>query len=418
MDIIHISGGRRLSGKLRIGGAKNAVLPVLAASLLCGDKVVLTDAPALGDTENMLGIMRHLGCAVRRYDDCLVIDGTRASGYCVSDDTAHEIRSSIFLLGPILARFGRAVFAYPGGCDIGRRPIDLHLKGLRALGADIEESGGLIHCRAERLYGAEIHLDYPSVGATENIMMAALLAKGETIIYNAAREPEIEALQDFCVLAGADVRGAGTGEIHILPAARMRGCEYAVMPDRIAAGTVLLAVAAAGGDVELENVRPEHISSLTDAMMRAGCRFEMRHNGLRITAPERLLPFGSIDTRPYPGFPTDLQAPLMAAAVFADGDTVITENIFENRFRHADELIKMGASIEISGRRAVIHGGKRLQGAAVHAADLRAGAAMVIAGLAAEGETFVSGVERIDRGYYGIEEMFGALGADISRRRG
>lgn len=414
-DHFVIRGGRKLDGTLRVPGAKNAVLPLLAACLLSEDEVVLQDCPRLTDVENMIRILRGMGVKIRMEGSTLLADPSGAQDSALPAGVSGELRSSIFLLGSILSRFGRADCPYPGGCDIGLRPIDLHLKGLRAMGVRIEEVGGRILCHPSRLVGADIVLDYPSVGATENIMMAAARAEGTTVIMNAAQEPEIADLGDMINAMGGRVNGAGESVVTIQGVRKLHGVTHRMIPDRIVAGTYLMAAAITGGDVLLTQACPLHLSPVLHKLESMGCRIQVRGSQVRLQGAQPLMGASRIDTLPYPGFPTDLQAQIFALATVARGSTMIVENVFENRFRHAPELVRMGARVEIAGRVATIRGVDRLHGATVSATDLRAGAALVLAGLNAEGSTRVENIAHIDRGYEAMERDLTALGADIQR---
>lgn len=413
MDVFRIMGGKRLSGRVRLSGAKNAVLPILAAALLTDEPVVLKDCPRLKDVSNMLSILQTLGCTYQRREDEILVDASGAQGWEMPGELSKQLRSSIFMMGSILGRFRRATVTYPGGCEIGLRPIDLHLSGLRALGVRISEAHGMIYCDGSDMRGGEVQLDFPSVGATENVMMAAVLSKGQTVIHNAAREPEIEDLQNFINAMGGKVRGAGSSTIFIEGVSALHGAVYSPLPDRIVAGTLMAAAAATGGELELDNVHMGDLAAVSDKMRQAGCEIETRDNALTLRAPGILRPV-RISTQPFPGFPTDMQAQMMAMACLAQGTSVIVENVFENRFAQASQLRRMGADILIHDRTAVIHGG-RLTGASVTSRDLRGGAALVIAALAAEGVSEVSNVEFIDRGYDALECTLSALGAQIQR---
>ncbi|MEK0313073.1 UDP-N-acetylglucosamine 1-carboxyvinyltransferase [Cohnella sp. 56] len=415
MDKLVIEGGRPLSGTIRIHGAKNAALPILAATLLAQESVTLRNIPKLLDIEVMLDIMRDLGCTARREDSTVTIDGTVASSSHVPERLMRLMRSSVFLMGPLLARFGEVQVYQPGGCAIGERKIDLHLRGLAALGAHIEETGSRIVCRADRLTGAEISLDFPSVGATENIMMAAVMAQGRTTIIGAAREPEIQDLQRFLNALGAKVRGAGTDMIAIDGVDALGGCDFEIIPDRIVTGTVMVAAAATRGEVVLEGAESSHLISLIHVMRRAGVHIETGDGIIKVGASGRPRAVDRIVTSPYPAFPTDMQAQLMVLLSLADGVSVIKETVFEGRFKHVDELCRMGADIRIDLNSAIVRGVPVLYGTTVEATDLRAGAALVIAGLAAEGRTVVEQVHHIDRGYDEIERMFAGIGGSISR---
>ena len=407
-----VSGGRRLCGELEVGCAKNAVLPILAAAMLTDTPVTVEDCPDLVDARNMLSILGSLGCRVERRGRDVLLDASRAESHEMPENLSKRLRSSIFMLGPLVARFGRARVSYPGGCEIGQRPIDLHLKGLRALGVQIRETHGMIECDGARLRGADVYLDFPSVGATENVMMAAVLARGRTTIHNAAREPEIRDLQNFINALGGKVRGGGTDCVTVEGVRSLGGARYRPLPDRIVAGTLLAAAAVTRGEVFLRRVCPGDLGAVLDKLRQAGCAVEAEEETIFLRA-RTLKPF-EVSTQPFPGFPTDLQAQFMALACAAEGASVIVENVFENRFAHAAQLRRMGADIFLSGRLAVVRGG-RLYGAEVQAGDLRGGAALVIAALAAEGESRVENVELIDRGYEHLEDMLAALGANIRR---
>ncbi len=417
MAAFMVEGGYPLYGSQRVSGAKNAALPILAAALICPGQVRLYDCPRLRDVENMLAILRELGADYRwETDGTLWLDMADTCAYTMPQRISKEIRSSIFMLGPLLARFGRAVCTYPGGCEIGNRPIDLHLSGLNALGVSIREQGGLILCDGSHMQGAEIHLDYPSVGATENIMMAAVAAQGETYIRNAAREPETEDLQSFLNALGCDVTGAGTSNIRIRGGTTAKStAEHTIMPDRIVAGTLLCGAAITGGEVELHNVRPQHMGSMLSKLRETGCKIDCREDAILLRGPERLQEIKLIETLPYPGFPTDMQAQFFALATVAQGACMIVENVFENRFKHGPELMRMGAVYTQKDRTAVIRGVEGLTGAQVTARDLRGGAALTLAGLKARGITTIYGVELIDRGYEALDAQLRALGAHITR---
>ena len=414
MSQLIVRGGSRLGGEAGIQGAKNSVLPILAATLLTADQVELQGCPRLRDVDASIRILEGLGCTARwEGEDVLVVDTRGLGGCVVSEALMREMRSSAIFLGAILARCGRAELSYPGGCELGPRPIDLHLSGLRDLGAEIDDAGGVLHCRARRLQGREIVLSLPSVGATENLMLAACGAAGTTTIANAAREPEIVDLQDFLTACGARVSGAGTSTVSVEGGRPLHGCTYHVMPDRIVAATYLCAAASAGGEVFLRRAREEHLSTVTAVLREAGCSIFSDKKGIACASKGRLSAVRPVRTAPYPGFPTDAQAILMAALLRCRGAVVFEENMFENRYRHVDELARMGASIRVSGRAAVVTGVERLHGASVRCTDLRGGAALCVAALAAEGETEVSETGHIDRGYENIARDLRALGADI-----
>ncbi|TNJ66345.1 UDP-N-acetylglucosamine 1-carboxyvinyltransferase [Paenibacillus hemerocallicola] len=415
MEKLVIEGGKPLSGNVRIHGAKNAALPVLAACMMASGVHRIGNVPDLLDIHVMLDILRALGCKAELKDDVVSLETSTAHSSHVPEELMTQMRSSIFLMGPLLSRFGHVQVYQPGGCAIGERKIDLHLKGLQALGATIEESGNTITCRADRLAGADITLDFPSVGATENIMMAAALAEGVTTISNAAREPEIQDLQNFLNAMGARMIGAGTDTITIEGVDRLAPRAYRVIPDRIVTGTLMVAAAVTRGNVTLENVCPAHLTSVIHVLKRAGVQIAIDDDIMFVSCSSRPKAVERIITSPHPSFPTDLQAQMMVLLSLADGISVMKETVFEGRFKHVDELTRMGADIRVDLSSAFIRGVSRLYGATVEATDLRAGAALVIAGLAANGTTIVEQVHHIDRGYDRIENMFGRLGAKIER---
>ena len=415
MSQLLIRGGRPLRGEVAIQGAKNSVLPILAATLLTAGQVEVRNCPRLRDVDASVRILRALGCEARWEGGSLLVDTAGLNGCAISDILMREMRSSAIFLGAILARCGQAELSYPGGCELGPRPIDLHLNGLRELGAEIDDSGGLLHCKAAGLKGRELVLSLPSVGATENLMLAACGAEGVTTICNAAREPEIEDLQNFLNACGGRVSGAGTSTVTVEGGRRFHGCAYTVMPDRIAAATYLCAAASAGGEVFLRGARERHLSTVTAVLREAGCDIRGTETGIACICRQRPRAVRPVRTAPYPGFPTDAQAVLMAALLRSRGTTVFEENIFENRYRHVDELTRMGADIRVAGRVAVVTGTETLHGAAVRCTDLRGGAALCVAALAAEGKTHISETDHIDRGYQDIVSDLRALGADIAR---
>ena len=410
-----ITGEHPLQGEVTVQGAKNSVLPILAATLLTRSQVELRGCPHLRDVEASVRILEALGCTARWEGENLVVDTAGLNGWTISDILMREMRSSAIFLGAILARCGRAELSYPGGCELGPRPIDLHLSGLRELGAEICEAGGMLHCRAEQLTGREVVLGFPSVGATENLMLAACGAKGTTVIANAAREPEIVDLERFLNACGACVSGAGSSTVTVEGGRPLHGGTYTVMPDRIAAATYLCAAASAGGEIFIRGARESHLSTVTAALREAGCQIRPDAAGIACVCRERLRAVGPVRTAPYPGFPTDAQAILMAALLCSRGTTVFEENIFENRYRHVDELIRMGARIRVSGRVAVVTGVPTLRGASVRCTDLRGGAALCVAALGAGGVTHVTQIGHIDRGYQDLAGDLRALGADVIR---
>lgn len=410
-----INGGRRLEGSVRIQTAKNSVLPILAAAVLTDELITVLNVPDITDVSNMVKILSCLGCKAVYSENNLIIDSSSADNFEIPSALAHELRSSVFLLGSVISRFHKAKIAYPGGCDIGLRPVDLHLIGLKRLGVEITESNGYILCRCEKLVGDEIMLDCPSVGATENIMLAATKAEGTTVIKNAAREPEIEDLQNFLNSLGANVRGAGTGTIVIDGVKKLRGSVYQPIADRIEAGTFLITAAMCGGNVELEGINAENLSSLLHKLRENGCKLRIKNDKINIRSEKKLVSVKSIETQPYPGFPTDLQAQMTALCCVCSGHTLITENLFETRFKYVPELRKMGADITVVDRCAFVRGIAVLKGAVTVAHDLRGGAALVIAAMAAEGDSEVLNISHIDRGYSSFEYKLAMLGASIKR---
>ena len=415
MPLWKVRGGNELNGCLAVQGSKNAVLPILAASLLGGGVTRLENAPCLRDVDASLDILRHLGCAVMQNGREILVDSKQMTENHIPHELMLRMRSSVMFLGAILARCGEVRLSTPGGCELGSRPIDLHLKALSELGAEICQSGGEISCKAARLRGTHIHLDFPSVGATENVLLAACAAQGETILTNAAREPEIVDLQDYLNAKGASVSGAGSPEIRIGEFHPNPFTSHEVLPDRIAAATYLCAAAAAGGEVRLTKVRPAHLRSLIEQLRSMGCAVVLEGEGIRLRRREPLHAGPPVITKPYPGFPTDAQALLMAASLRAEGTSVFVENIFESRFRHVPELRRLGADVRVEGRVAMVCGVDALQGAPVCATDLRGGAAMILAGLAAEGETAVSDAGHIERGYDDLALCLRRLGAQVER---
>ena len=415
MSILKITGGKPLSGSIRINGAKNSVLPILAATLINGGVNVLHNCPDLKDVTSAIKILEHLGCKVKREGKTITVDSSVVSRCDVPDSLMREMRSSVIFLGPIIARCGCAVLHTPGGCELGPRPIDLHLSALEKLGVSIENEGGNIVSKAGDMKGRDIILSFPSVGATENIMLAAIACRGATRIINAAREPEIEDLQQFLKKTGASVNGAGGSEISIIGGRAYFDTEHRVMPDRIEAATYLCAAAAAGGDVTVEDCESEHIGTVIERLTEGGADIKVSGRSVRIKVSDRLKSMPPVRTMPYPGFPTDCQSQLMAVACTAKGTTVFTENIFENRYRHTGQLERMGADIKVSGRVAVVEGVERLKGAVVTATDLRGGAALAVAALGAEGCTVIEDIYHIDRGYEKMEQSLASLGADAVR---
>lgn len=415
MQKLIIDGGLPLNGETVIQTAKNAALPIIAACILTDEPVTIENCPHLNDIDAMLNIMRHLGCTAEFFGDNLTVCCRDVALNVINSDLTGKLRSSIFILGSILSRCRRAYISHPGGCEIGLRPIDLHISGLKGLSVKIVDDCGVICCDGTDMKSGVINLDFASVGATENLMMAGALLDGETVIVNAAREPEIVDLAEFINAMGGDVRGAGGSVISIRGVKKLHGCAYTPMPDRICAGTVLAAVNATGGSVTVKNVVPDHIFGITERLKKAGARLSVRGNAVRITADARPRPIHKLETNVYPAFPTDMQPQFCAMLARASGSSVIVENLFENRFGYTSELVKMGASITVKDRIAVVNGVSSLHGATLKACDLRGGAALVIAALAAEGRSVVYGVEHIDRGYECIERTFAELGGAIHR---
>ena len=419
MEQLVIHGGRPLCGRVKIGGAKNAVLPIIAAALLGSRGVsVLDDVPALEDVYTISAVLRSLGVSAdyAAAEHRLKIDATRIGTTSAPYELVRKMRASFLIMGPLLAREGRAETSLPGGCAIGTRPIDLHLKGFEALGAQVDITQGAIHASAPNgLKGANIYFDFPSVGATENVMMAASCAEGQTILENPAMEPEIVDLANYLNVMGAHIRGAGTNRIKIDGVPGLSAADYTIIPDRIEAGTYMVAAAMTRGDVYIENAISEHLKPVVAKLQEAGAMIEESIEGIRVRAEQ---PMRAIDlkTMPYPGFPTDMQAQFMAMLAVAEGTSTVTETVFENRFMHVEELVRMGAQIRVDGRTATVEGTAALHGAPVRATDLRAGAAMVLAGLVTEGETRVGYIHHIDRGYDDLVAKLVALGADIERR--
>ena len=417
MDNLIINGQRKLKGEVNISAAKNSVLPIIAASLLATEEVTIINAPMLDDVFTLCNVIEELGFNISINKLCNTIKIKEGSSLkiCPNEDLVRKMRASFLIMGPMLSKYGEFRLTRPGGCNIGNRPIDLHLKGLKTLGAEItiDKNGGII-AKAKRLIGERIYLDFPSVGATENLMMAAVLAKGTTIIENAAQEPEIVDLGNFLNALGGKVYGQGTRKITIDGVESLKGGKYSPIYDRIEAGTFMIAAAATKGDVTIKNVIPKHLESISAKLLEMGAIVEEGDDSVRVTV-DKPLKGVSVKTAPYPGFPTDVQQPMSTLLSITEGRSLIAESIWENRHKHTDELKKMGAEIKVEGRTAIIDGVKSLNGAKVTATDLRAGAAMVIAGLVANGETEISDIEHIDRGYPHIEDKFRALGADIKR---
>lgn len=416
MACFRVEGHRALRGSVAIHGAKNSALPILAATLLADGVSEIRNCPRLSDVEASLAILRELGCRVTWEETCVTVAAGGMTGTQIPDRLMREMRSSIVFLGAVLARTGQAQLSFPGGCELGPRPIDLHLAALRRLGAVIEEERGRLQCYCHgRLQGASIPLAFPSVGATENILLAAVTAQGTTEILNAAREPEIRDLCDYLNGCGAHIRFDPAGRITVEGVERLTGCVFSVMPDRIETATYMAAAAATGGTLHLTDTRPDTVQPVLPAFEEAGCTIQIRPSELVIAAPARLHAIREIRTMPYPGFPTDAQAPVMAMAALGEGTTLLVETIFENRFKYVSELNRMGAKIKVLGRMALAQGVPGLFGTEVECTDLRGGAALVVAALAAEGETNIGAVHHIDRGYQDLVECLRDAGACIRR---
>lgn len=418
MEKYVVMGGTRLSGEVKVSGAKNAILPIMAASLLGKDELTLFQVPGIKDVAMMEKILTHLGAVVQRTGNTMVINGKDVEPKEIGEGLMRQLRASNLVIGPLLSRFRKIRVAYPGGCAIGSRPMDLHLKGFKAMGALVKEKYGYVELEAKNLRGAEIHLDFPSVGATENLIMAAVLAKGHTLIRNAAREPEIVDLQNCLNGMGARIRGAGLDTIKIEGVPQLGFGEHTIIPDRIEGGTLMAAAAITGGDVHISNVIAEHLEPVIAKLKEMGAQVYLYDDGsVRVQANSRLKA-ADCRTLPYPGFPTDMQPQIMALMAVAEGTSVVSESIFDNRFKHVDELRRMGASIKVEGRVAIINGVSPLSGAFVEATDLRAGAALILAGLAAEDATIIESIDHILRGYDDLESKYASLGARIIRING
>lgn len=418
MENLVINGGRRLSGEINVQGAKNSALPILAACVLVKGESVIHNCPDLSDIDAAIKILRHLGCKVNKENNTVTVDSNEISCYNIPDSLMREMRSSIVFLGSVLGRMGKAVLSSPGGCDIGLRPIDLHLSSLRSLGVKVQECHGSIICTREKeIKGKVISLSFPSVGATENIILACALSKGTTVILNAAREPEIKDLADFLNSCGCKIDIGNHGTVVINGVSEAHECEHSVISDRIAALTFMCCTAISGGDVVLTSTHTDSYLSVIPLFEQMGCEIAKGKNVLRIKMNQRPKAIRDIRTMPYPGFPTDAQAPLMAVLCKAEGTSVLVENIFENRFKHVPELQRMGAVIKIEGRVAIIDGVDSLYGTKTVCPDLRGGAALVIAGLGGSGTTVIDQIEHIDRGYEKIEDSLKSLGADIRRTK-
>lgn len=416
MSELVINGGKKLSGEICVQGAKNSVLPVLAATVLCGGECVIHNCPELSDVETSLKILAHLGCGCKKDGDTVAVNAKDISDYSIPDTLMREMRSSVVFLGAVIGRTGKAVISSPGGCELSPRPIDLHLSSLNKMGVTVREEHGYLNCTAENgLHGAEITLNFPSVGATENIILSAVLAEGDTVIHGAAKEPEISDLADFLNSAGARINGCGSDTVKIRGVKTLGGAEHSIIPDRIVAATYMACAAVTGGNITLKNVMPPHMASILWLFNESGCKVNINGKSINLLSPQRLLRVPTVRSLVYPGFPTDA-GPIAAALLCkADGTSVFVENIFENRFRYVDELKRFGAKIKTEGKIAVIEGVTELSAADCKATDLRGGAALVIAALAANGKSKIGEIQHIERGYEDISENLRLIGADISK---
>ncbi|GFO53211.1 UDP-N-acetylglucosamine 1-carboxyvinyltransferase [Geomonas sp. Red276] len=414
MDKLVIHGGKKLSGEVTVSGSKNAALPIFISTILAPGCTEISNVPFLRDINTTIKVLEQLGATVEGRGNIVKIDTTNLNSFEATYDLVRTMRASVLVLGPLLARFGQARVSLPGGCAIGARPINLHLKGLAALGADITLEHGYVEAKAKRLKGARINFDISTVGGTEQLLMAAATAKGETILENAAREPEIVDLAEILTKMGAKIDGAGTDTIRIQGVDELSATSHTVMPDRIEAGTFMIASAITGGDIKIHNMRLEHLDALTFKLQDVGVEITNKDGVVRVKGPKKLKSV-NIKTRPYPGFPTDMQAQFMALMCLAEGASVISENIFENRFMHVSELLRFGADITIEGNSATVKGVKKLSGAPVMATDLRASASLILAALAADNTSEISRIYHLDRGYESIEKKLAGLGADIQR---
>jgi UDP-N-acetylglucosamine 1-carboxyvinyltransferase len=419
MAYYKINGGKPLEGHVTISGAKNAALAIIPAAILAGQPCIIENLPIIEDVHLLIEILRLIGAEIEMFDNgCMRIDPTKITSCEVTFEMASKMRASYYLLGALLGCYGRAALTLPGGCSIGNRPIDFHIKGMRALGAQVDIKNGIVYASADELHGAEIYLDMASVGATINIMLAACRAEGTTVISNAAKEPHVVDVANFLNMMGASIKGAGTDVIRIKGTKQLHGCSYAIIPDQIEAGTFMIAATATKGNIVINNIIPTHLEAISAKLMECGAHITEGDDGteffLQVQGGDRLRAV-NIKTLPYPGFPTDLQQPMMALLTMAKGLSFIVENIFEDRYNHVPELVRMGASIIVNGRTATIQGVEKLYGANVTATDLRAGAALIVAALAAEGTTIIRNIHFIDRGYEDLEQKLRALGADIER---
>lgn len=407
-----IKGSNKLEGKVKISGSKNAALPIIAASILNAGKTTLYNVPNIHDTQMMFEILKNLGGKVEKKNNKIIMDTSKIKKYEISEDLMRQMRSSVILAGSLIGKYQKAIFSYPGGCDIGTRPIDLHLKGFEKLGINITKNYGNISCICDKIVGEKIDLDFPSVGATENIMLASCLGEGTTQINNAAREPEIIDLQNFLNKMGAKIQGAGSNKIQIEGVKKLNDVSYNIMPDRIETGTFLCAAAMSQGNIIIENTNINHITPIISKLEEANCKLKLEKDKIELKAPKKLKAL-EIRTMPYPGFPTDMQSIFVSMLTIAKGTSIIVENIFESRYKFTQELIRMGAKITIEGKSAIVKGTRKLYGANVNATDLRGGAALVLAGIVAKGETTIENIEYILRGYENLNKKLENLGVNI-----
>lgn len=415
MELLKVNGGNALNGEVTLHGAKNSALPILCSTLLIKGESIIHNCPDLSDIVETLEILEHLGCKVKRQGTTVYIDATNVSSCSIDEVHMRKMRSSVLFLGALVSRVGCAEIFLPGGCDIGTRPVDLHIKAMKSLGVSVSENGSSISCKTVRVKGAKIILPFASVGATENIIISAAISKGKTTIINAAREPEISDLAEFLNKCGAKIYGAGESTIEIEGVQELKSCEHRIIPDRILASTYMSACAVTSGEIVINDVKPTHLTPVFPVFTEMGCRLYLKGNSLKVIAPKRLKRVKNIKTMPYPAFPTDSQPMVVAALAVANGTSVVKENIFENRFRYVKELNRFGCDIEVNDNLAVINGVKELTGANVISTDLRGGAALVVAALKAQGQSLISDIYHIDRGYAHIEKELEKLGADIKR---
>ena len=412
-----VDGGKKLDGIVKVSGSKNAALPIISAAILNGGISKLYNIPNIHDTRITLEILKYLGCKVNKNNDKIEINSRNITKKDIPEKLMREMRPPVIIAGALLGRFKEVTFSYPGGCDIGARPIDLHLKAFKKLGVNITEEYGFIKCKCDKIVGANIDLDFPSVGATENVILASIYCEGKTVITNAAKEPEIIDLSNMLNKMGANIQGAGTNVIEITGVQKLKNVGYRIIADRIEAGTLLCAAAITGGKVKITNMNPEHITAVLSKLEETGCKLEIGDNFVQLVAPKRLKAV-EIKTLPYPGFPTDMQSIFGSILTIARGTSIITENIFENRFKYATELNRMGAKTKTEGKTLIISGTRKLTAASVSSTDLRGGAALVLAGLVAKGKTKVDNIDYILRGYEGLDKKLSLLGATIKRQEG